>query len=58
MADFDVPALKELCKTAFLAMIHPGNILRELAHRFGRLHKPIANELEAYAVKNWVSNEP
>jgi hypothetical protein len=55
MADyFDVPALKELSKTALLAMIYPGNLLQELAQPFGRLHKPILQALEDYAVKNWV----
>lgn len=55
MADyFDVPALKDICKSAFIAMIHPGNVLQELAHRFGRLHQPILEALEAYAVEHWV----
>lgn len=55
MADyFDVPALKDLCKIAFLANIGPENVLKELSHRFARLHEPITQALEEYAVKNWV----
>lgn len=55
MADyFDVPALKVICESAFIAMIHPGNVLQELAHRFGRVYQPITQALESYAVKNWV----
>lgn len=52
---FDVPILKDLCKSAFIAMLHPGNVLLEMAHRFGRLHEPIAEALLSYAVENWVN---
>lgn len=56
MADyFDIPALMDLCKSAFVAMIQPENVVRELVHRFARLHKPIAEFLESYATRNWVS---
>lgn len=58
MADYlDVPALRDFCKTAYLAMIQPSNFLQELVHRFARLHKPISEALEAYAVKNWVRSD-
>lgn len=51
---FDVPDLRKLCKVAFLACIGIGNVLEELADRFGRMHKPITEGLESFAVENWV----